>query len=110
MLDKRVSPCAPVHSIGQVPQVVLLVFELSDARLIWNFRASLDELRTKHDVLLANLGILKLVLCNGKRACSMIPDDRRFFLNKIDASKGAVINRCIEDGEARRVWRFAKVE
>ena len=69
-----------IDSIGEVAQVVLVALKLGDSRLVRHIRPCLDQLGAQHDVLLADLGILQLVLRNGKRAGPVLLDSRRFLL------------------------------
>ena len=69
-----------VDTIGEVAQVVLVALKLGDARLIRDIRSCLDQLGAQHDILLADLGILQLVLRNGKRTGPVLLDSRRFLL------------------------------
>ena len=69
-----------VDTIGEVAQVVLVALKLGDSRLVRHIRPCLDQLGAQHDVLLADLGILQLVLRNGKRAGPVLLDSRRFLL------------------------------
>ena len=80
MLDQRISSLPSVDTIGEVAQVVLVALELGDSRLVRHIRPCLDQLGAQHDVLLADLGILQLVLRNGKRAGPVLLDSRRFLL------------------------------
>ena len=80
MLDQRISSLPSVDSIGEVAQVVLVALKLGDARLVRDIRSCLDQLGAQHDILLADLGILQLVLRNGKRTGPVLLDSRRFLL------------------------------
>ena len=80
MLDQRISSLPSIDSIGEVAQVVLVALKLGDARLIRDIRSCLDQLGAQHDILLADLGILQLVLRNGKRTGPVLLDSRRFLL------------------------------
>ena len=80
MLDQRISSLPSIDSIGEVAQVVLVALKLGDSRLVRHIRPCLDQLGAQHDVLLADLGILQLVLRNGKRAGPVLLDSRRFLL------------------------------
>ena len=80
MLDQRISSLPSIDSIGEVAQVVLVALKLGDSRLVRHIRSCLDQLGAQHDVLLADLGILQLVLRNGKRTGPVLLDSRRFLL------------------------------
>ena len=80
MLDQRISSLPSIDSIGEVAQVVLVALKLGDSRLVRHIRPCLDQLGAQHDILLADLGILQLVLRNGKRAGPVLLDSRRFLL------------------------------
>ena len=80
MLDQRISSLPSIDSIGEVAQVVLVALKLGDSRLVRYIRSCLDQLGAQHDVLLADLGILQLVLRNGKRTGPVLLDSRRFLL------------------------------
>ena len=80
LLDEWVSSLTSVAAVGQISQVILLGFILSDTALVWYITAHFDKFGTKAKVLLVYLCSGQLVLGNGQGASLVITNTGRFFL------------------------------